>query len=152
MPEPRKQVKEFAPKIKVFQINPEKVKEVIWKWWEVINKIIEQCDNIKIDFEDDGTCYLTHSDQAMIEKAEKIIRDIALDLEVWQTYEANISRIEDYWLFVDLPKWKKWLCHISDVWQKITDWLSKHFQIWQTMTVVIKEIDNMWRIKVKRKI
>jgi polyribonucleotide nucleotidyltransferase len=72
MPEPRKQVKEFAPKIKVFQINPDKV----------INKIIEQCDNIKIDFEDDGTCYLTHSDQAMIEKAEQIIRDIALDLEV----------------------------------------------------------------------
>ena len=152
MPEPRKQVKEFAPKIKVFQINPEKVKEVIGKWWEVINKIIEQCDNIKIDFEDDGTCYLTHSDQAMIEKAEKMIRDIALDLEVWQTYEAKISRIEDYGLFVDLPKWKKWLLHISDLWQKITDWLSKHFQIWQTMTVVIKEIDNMWRIKVKRKI
>jgi polyribonucleotide nucleotidyltransferase len=88
----------------------------------------------------------------MIEKAEKMIRDIALDLEVWQTYEANITRIEDYGLFVDLPKGKKWLLHISDLGQKITDGLSKHFQIWQTMTVVIKEIDNMWRIKVKRKL
>jgi polyribonucleotide nucleotidyltransferase len=43
----------------------------------------------------------------MIEKAEKLIRDIALDLEVGQVYEANITRIEDYGLFVDLPKGKK---------------------------------------------
>lgn len=95
---------------------------------------------------------MTHPDQAMIEKAEKIIREIATDLEVWQSFEANISRIEDYGVFVDLPKGKKWLCHISDLGQRFEGWLEKHFKIWQTMNVVIKEIDNMWRIKVKRKL
>jgi polyribonucleotide nucleotidyltransferase len=48
----------------------------------VINKIIEDCGDIKIDFDDDGTCFLTHPDQAMIEKAEAIIMEIVTDLEV----------------------------------------------------------------------
>lgn len=152
MPESRLEVKEFAPKIKVFQIKPEKVKEVIGKWGDVINKIIENCDNIKIDFEDDGTCYLTHSNMEMIKKAEGIILEIATDLEVGQVFEAKISRIEDYGLFVDLPKGKKWLCHVSDLWQRYTEKLDKYFQPGQLMNVIIKDIDNMWRIKVKRKL
>ncbi|HPC34719.1 MAG TPA: polyribonucleotide nucleotidyltransferase, partial [Candidatus Absconditabacterales bacterium] len=152
MPTHRAQVKESAPKIRVFQINPDKVKEVIGKGGDVINQIIEDCDGIKIDFDDDGTCFLTHPDQAMIEKAEKIIREIATDLEVGQSFEANISRIEDYGVFVDLPKGKKGLCHISDLGQRFEGGLEKHFKIGQTMNVVIKEIDNMGRIKVKRKL
>ena len=68
-----KQVKEYAPKIHVFSIKPEKIKDVIGKGGEMIDKIIEQCDNIKIDFEDDGTCFLTHSNQAIIEKAKNLI-------------------------------------------------------------------------------
>ncbi len=150
--EPRKQVKEHAPKIRVFKINADKVREVIGKWWDVINDIIERCGNIKIDFDDDGTCFLTHPDQAMIEKAEAIIMEIVTDLEVWQSFEGKISRIEDYGLFVDLPKNKKWLCHISDLGQRYDDKLDKHFKIWQVMNVTIKEIDDMWRIKIKRKL
>jgi polyribonucleotide nucleotidyltransferase len=150
--QPRSQVKESAPKIRVFKINADKVREVIGKWWDVINDIIERCGNIKIDFDDDGTCFLTHPDQAMIEKAEAIIMEIVTDLEVWQSFEGKISRIEDYGLFVDLPKNKKWLCHISDLGQRYDDKLDKHFKIWQVMNVTIKEIDDMWRIKIKRKL
>lgn len=148
---PRSQVKEFAPKIRVFKINADKVREVIGKWWDVINKIIEDCGDIKIDFDDDWTCFLTHPDQAMIEKAEAIILEIATDLEVWQTFESKVARVEDYWLFVDLPKGKKWLCHISALGQKFTDDLNNHFKVGQILNVVISEIDNMGRIKVKRK-
>jgi len=148
---PRLQVKEFAPKIRVFKINADKVREVIWKGWDVINKIIEDCGDIKIDFDDDGTCFLTHPDQAMIEKAEKIILEIATDFEVWQAFEAKIARIEDYWLFVELPKGKKWLCHISALGQKFTDDLNNHFKVGQVINVIISEIDDMGRIKVKRK-
>jgi polyribonucleotide nucleotidyltransferase len=95
---------------------------------------------------------LTHPDQAMIEKAEAIIVEIATDFEVWQEFEAKISRVEDYGLFVDLPRGKRWLCHISALGQKFTDGLEKHFKIGQLLNVVVSEIDNMWRIKVKRKL
>ena len=80
--DPRPAVGKYAPKIHVFTVDPEKIREVIGKGGEVINKIIEQCDKIKIDFEDDGTCYLTHPDQAMIDKAKAIILEIVTDLEI----------------------------------------------------------------------
>ncbi len=150
--EPNKQVKEFAPKIRVFKINEDKVREVIGKWWEVINDIIERCGDIKIDFDDDGTCFLTHPDQVMIEKAEAIIMEIVTDLEVGQVFDAKVARIEEYGLFVDLPKGKKWLCHISALGQRFTDKLDKHFKIWQELKVQISEIDDMGRIKVRRKL
>lgn len=150
IPEPNKQVKEHAPKIKIIRIKPDKIREVIWKWWEVIDKIIEQCDNIKIDFEDDGRCFLTHKNQDIITKAEDLIMEIASDLEVWQKYEWKISRIEEYGLFIDLPKWKKWLCHISNLWQKYEWPLSKYFKLWDTMNIVITNIDQQGKIQIKR--
>ena len=117
--QPREAVKEYAPKIYVFKINPEKIKEVIGKGGEVIDKIIEQCDNIKIDFEDDGTCFLTHSKQEII---------------------------------VQLPKGKQGLCHVSNLGQKFTDGLDKHFKVGDAIHVVISQIGQDGKIAVKRKL
>ncbi|MDO4714164.1 MAG: S1 RNA-binding domain-containing protein [bacterium] len=150
--QPRAQVKEHAPKIHVFKINPDKIKEVIGKGGEVIDKIIEQCDNIKIDFEDDGTCFLTHADQAMIEKAKSLILEIATDLEVGQSFNAKITRIADFGLFVQLPKNKQGLCHVSNLGQKFPDGLDKHFKIGDMINVVISQIGHDGKIAVKRKL
>ena len=150
--EPRAQVKEYAPKIHVFSIKPEKIKEVIGKGGEMIDKIIEQCDNIKIDFEDDGTCFLTHSNQATIEKAKNLILEIATDLEVGQSFEAKVVRIADFGLFVQLPKGKQGLCHVSNLGQKFTDGLDKHFKVGDAIHVVISQIGQDGKIAVKRKL
>ena len=149
---PRAQVKEYAPKIHVFSIKPEKIKEVIGKGGEMIDKIIEQCDNIKIDFEDDGTCFLTHSNQAIIEKAKNLILEIATDLEVGQSFEAKIVRIADFGLFVQLPKGKQGLCHVSNLGQKYPDGLDKHFKLGDLINVTISNIGQDWKIAVKRKL
>ena len=150
--EPRTQVKEYAPKIHVFSIKPEKIKEVIGKGGEMIDKIIEQCDNIKIDFEDDGTCFLTHSNQAIIEKAKNLILEIATDLEVGQSFEAKVVRIADFGLFVQLPKGKQGLCHVSNLGQKYPDGLDKHFKLGDLINVTISNIGQDWKIAVKRKL
>ena len=150
--QPREAVKEYAPKIHVFKINPEKIKEVIGKGGEVIDKIIEQCDNIKIDFEDDGTCFLTHSKQEIIEKAKNLILEIATDLEVGQVFDAKVVRVEAYGLFVQLPKGKQGLCHVSNLGQKFTDGLDKHFKVGDVIHVVISQIGQDGKIAVKRKL
>ena len=106
----------------------------------MIDKIIEQCDNIKIDFEDDGTCFLTHSNQAIIEKAKNLILEIATDLEVGQSFEAKVVRIADFGLFVQLPKGKQGLCHVSNLGQKYPDGLDKHFKLGDLINVTISNI------------
>ena len=151
IPAPRNGVKEYAPKIHVFKIDQDKIKEVIGKGGETIDKIIEECDNIKIDFEEDGTCFLTHPNQEIIDKAKKIILEIATDLEVWQSFTAKVVRVENYGLFVQLPKGKQGLCHVSNLGQKFTDWLEKHFKVWDEINVVISQIGHDGKIAVKRK-
>ena len=150
--EPKTQVKEYAPKIHVFSIKPEKIKDVIGKGGETIDKIIEQCDGIKIDFEDDGTCFLTHSNQAIIEKAKNLILEIATDLEVGQSFEAKVVRIADFGLFVQLPKGKQGLCHVSNLGQKYPDGLEKHFKLGDLINVTISNIGQDGKIAVKRKL
>ncbi len=106
LPAPRPQVGRYAPKLEILHINPDKIKEVIGKGGEVINKMIEQCDGIKIDFEDDGTCFLAHPDQEMINKAKALISEIVTDLEVGQQFDGEISKVEDSYMFIRLPKGK----------------------------------------------
>lgn len=145
---PRDHVATYAPKIFSIKVPMAKVKEVIGKWWDVINKMIEECGGIKIDFEEDGTCYLTHQDQAMIDKALAMIKEIITDLEAGQEFDAKITRVEDYWLFVQLPKNKMWLCHISNLGQRYETPLTNHFKIWERIRVKIKWIDHDWKVAV----
>jgi len=145
---PRATVGQYAPKIKIIKIKPDKVREVIGKGGEVINKIIEENGGIKIDFEDDGTCYLTHPDLAVIAKVEEIVLEIASDLEVGQEFDAKIKRIEDYGLFVELPKKKMGLCHISNLGSRYTTPLTAHFKLGETIKVKIKSVDADGKVAV----
>ena len=106
IPAPRASVATYAPKIHIMKINPAKIKEVIGKGGDVINKIIEVSGGVKIDLEEDGMCFITHQDQASIDKAVEMITEIITDLEVGQTFDAKITRVEEYGIFVALPKKK----------------------------------------------
>jgi polyribonucleotide nucleotidyltransferase len=116
----------------------------------VINGIIEVCGGVKIDFEDDGTCFITHNDQAMIDKAVAMIEDIAVDLEIGVSYDGVVSRVEDYGLFIALPKKKSGMLHISKIGQKYEDSLTKHFKIGDKMKVKITAVDDKGRINLER--
>lgn len=148
IPEPRKKLGQYAPKIKIIKIKPDKVREVIGKGGDVINGIIENHPGVKIDFEDDGTCYIAHGDQAVIDKVVAIIEEIAADLEIGQEFDAKIKRIEDYGLFVELPKKKMGLCHISNLGERLTTPLTAHFKLGQVIRVKIKGIDPDGKVAV----
>jgi len=147
---PSAQMNKYAPKIISFMVPIDKVKDVIGKGGEIINKIIEECNDIKIDFEEDGTCFLTHSDQNAIDKAMEIIKDITEDLEVGKTYDWTVSRIEDYGIFVQLPKKKSGMCHVSKLWLPRWADLNKSFKIWDKLKFKLTGIDDRWRLNLEK--
>ena len=95
---------------------------------------------------------MTHSKQEIIEKAKNLILEIATDLEVGQVFDAKVVRVEAYGLFVQLPKGKQGLCHVSNLGQKFTDGLDKHFKVGDAIHVVISQIGQDGKIAVKRKL
>lgn len=149
IPAPRTAVGTYAPKIFTMKISPDKIKEVIGKWGDVINKIIEVSGWVKIDLSDDGMCFITHQDQLAIDKAVEMIKEIITDLEIGQTFDAKITRVEEYGIFVQLPKKKMGLCHVSQLGQKFTPPLTNHFKIGTTLKVTITWIDPTGKIWCK---
>ena len=114
IPETAEQLSVYAPKIISFQINPEKIGDVVGKQGKVINKIIEQTGT-KIDIEDDGTvCVACFGDVANAERAKAIIQSIAHDPEVGDMFVGVVVRIlSKVGAFVEFAPGKDGMVHIS---------------------------------------
>lgn len=92
---PREQLSPYAPKIAMMNIDPDKIKDVIGPGGKMINEIIAQCDNVKIDIDDDGKVVIYHNDYDTIEKAKQMISDIVRVAKVGDVYAAKVVRLEN---------------------------------------------------------
>ncbi len=112
LPAPRKELSIYAPKIVSFNIDPDKIRDVIGSGGKTINKIIEDT-GVKIDISDDGQVFVASADQAAIDKAKSIILGIVLDPEVGDVYEGTVVRMLDFGAFVEFAPGKDGMIHIS---------------------------------------
>lgn len=135
--EPRKEVSKYAPKMVTFNINPDKIREVIGTGGKVINDIIATCGNVKIDVEDDGRITIYHTDKAMIEKAKERIDNIVREAKVGEIFEGKVTRVENYGAFVNLFGDTDGLCHVSRLGWKYIDDASNVVKVGDTLKVVV---------------
>ena len=114
IPAVNEKMSDYAPKIITFQINPEKIGDVVGKQGKVINKIIEQTGT-KIDIEEDGTvCVACYGDVANANRAKAIIQSIAHDPEVGDMFVGVVVRIlSKVGAFVEFAPGKDGMIHIS---------------------------------------
>lgn len=112
LPEPRKNMSKYAPKIINFSIDPEKIKDVIGSGGKVINKIIEET-GVKIDINDEGQVFIASVDENGASKAKTIIMSIVKDPDVGDIFEGKVVRIMQFGAFVELTPNKDGMIHIS---------------------------------------
>ena len=124
IPEPRKEVSKYAPKTMIFNIKPERIKDVIGKGGEMITKIICEASNViavtdpnavKVDLEDDGRVIIYHSNQEVIDKTANMIKDLVKEVEEGKIYSAKVVKVEDFGCFVQLWPGCEGLVHISEL-------------------------------------
>ena len=150
IPEPRKEMSPYAPKIINITIDPDKIREVIGPGGKVINGIIDQT-GVKIDIEDDGRVFIYGTDVAAAEKALKMVEDIVKEVEVGEVYEGKVMRILDFGAFVEILPGKEGLVHISKLaWERVGK-VQDVLNIGDTVTVKVVEIDDQNRINLSRK-
>ena len=110
--EPKKELSKYAPKIIRFNIDPDKIKDVIGSGGKVINKIIDET-GVKIDISDDGMVFIACEDIDRAERAKAIVLAIAKDPEVGDVFEGPIVRILQFGAFVNIAPGKDGMIHIS---------------------------------------
>ena len=145
IPEPRKELSPYAPKIVTMQIPTDKIKDVIGTGGKTINKIIEQT-GVKIDIEEDGKVFIYSENQENGEKAEKIIKQITRDLVVGEVYDGTVKEIKPFGAFIDLGGGKEGLLHISKVSHKHIDNINDVLSVGDEVRVKVSNIDDHGKI------
>ncbi|MDE5539705.1 MAG: polyribonucleotide nucleotidyltransferase, partial [Bacilli bacterium] len=160
IPEPRKSLSKYAPKIDTFMINPEKIKDVIGRGGEMITKIILEASNVKtvndkdavkVDLEDDGRVIIYHTDAEIIAKTRKMIEEVIREVEVNAVYTGKVVKVEDFGCFVELWPGCEGLVHVSELDYKRVEKPKDVVSVGDKIIVKALGFDNRGRLNLSRK-
>ena len=151
MGQAKTEVSDFAPRLYVMKINPEKIRDVIGKGGAVIRALTEETGT-QINIEEDGSITIASNDSAKADEAKRRIAEITAEVEIGKTYEGAITKILDFGALVNLMPGKDGLLHISQIAhervEKVTDYLSEG----QIVKVKVLETDEKGRVKLSMKV
>lgn len=148
MPEARKDMSPYAPRVEAIQINPDKIREVIGKGGETINKIIAET-GAEIDIKDDGTVMIASPDKNSIDAAIKYIKTITAEPEVGKIY-ANVPVVSvmDFGVFVQIMPGKDGLVHVSEMSEERINKPSDVAKEGDLVTVKLVAVDERGRLNL----
>lgn len=158
--EPRKEVSKYAPKTMTFEINPNKIKDVIGKGGEMITKIILEASNVKavtdinavkVDLEDDGRVIIYHNDQEIINKTAEMIKEVVREVEDGKVYTGKVVKVEDFGCFVELWPGTEGLVHVSHLAEERIEKPSDVVKVGDEIIVKSLGYDKRGRLNLSRK-
>ncbi|WP_394949591.1 polyribonucleotide nucleotidyltransferase [Streptococcus alactolyticus] len=150
IPEPRAQLAPTAPKIDTIKIDVDKIKVVIGKGGETIDKIIEET-GVKIDIDEDGNVSIFSLDQAAIDRAKEIIAGLVREAKVGEVYRGKVVRIEKFGAFVNLFDKTDALVHISEISWTRTANVADVLEVGEEVDVKVIKVDDKGRVDASMK-
>jgi len=154
----RPEISQYAPKIVMVQIDPERMGEVIGPRGKVIHRIIDECGGdkleaggITIDTMDDGKIYVVGNNTDNIKKAVAMIHAIVTDPEPGKIYAGKVTRIMDFGAFVEIAPEKEGLVHISHLALERVNTVEDVVKLGDVIDVKLMEIDAQGRLNFSHK-
>jgi polyribonucleotide nucleotidyltransferase len=147
IPAPRTEMSQYAPRIIIMHINPDKIRNVIGTGGKIINEIIDET-GVQIDIEDDGSIFITSPDEASAEKAKKWIDNLTHEVKPGEIFNARITRIMNFGAFAEILPGQEGLIHISEIADRRIEKVEDVLKIGDVIPVKVKEIDNQGRINL----
>jgi polyribonucleotide nucleotidyltransferase len=148
---PRADLSPHAPRVEAITINPEKIREVIGKGGETINKIIAET-GAEIDIKDDGTVMIASPDKKSIDAAIQYIQALTAEPEVGKIYEnVPVVSVMDFGAFVQIMPGKDGLVHVSEMKEERVEKPSDVVKEGDKVTVKLVAIDDRGRLQLSMK-
>ena len=151
IPTYRDELSKYAPKVEMFRINPDKIRDVIGAGGKNITELIKECNDVKIDIEQDGRVFVMHSDRQWITKAKELIMNIVREAEVGKIYTGKVVKVVDFGAFVELWPGCEGMVHISELEEKRVKEVKDVCQEGDEIVVKVLAIDEKGKIKLSRK-
>lgn len=143
IPEPRKEVSPYAPKIEIITIPEDKALTVIGPGGKNVREWRDKL-GVSVWIHEGGRTSLTSMDQEAIEKVKAIIRKLLEEVEVGKVYEGRVVRVEPYGIFVEILEGKTGMLHVSKMGERVRDVRAK-FKVGDTIKVKVLAIDEKGR-------
>jgi len=141
IPETRDHLSPYAPKIISFNIDPEKIRDVIGTGGKVINKIIDET-GVKIDITDEGKVMIASVEAENAEKAKQMIMDICFEPEIGAKYIGRVVNIMQFGAFVELRPNIDGMIHISKLADKRVEKVEDVLVLGDKVEVEVIKIDK----------
>ncbi len=149
--EPRAEMSPYAPRVESISINPDKIREIIGKGGETIQKITAETGT-EIDIRDDGTVMISSPDKSHIDAAIQWIKGITEDPEVGAIYyDKPVVSVLDFGAFVQIMPGKDGLVHVSEISEERTEKPSDKLKEGDKVTVKLVAIDDRGRLQLSMK-
>lgn len=147
----RPKLSAYAPRVEAIKINPDKIREVIGKGGEVIQKIVADT-GADIDIKDDGTIMIASPDLDSIEAAKERIQAIVAEPEIGKIYKnAEVVNVQDFGVFVQILPGKDGLVHVSEMSDSRVNNPSDMLKKGDRVNVKLLGIDDKGRLKLSMK-
>lgn len=147
IPEPRKEISPYAPRIEKLMVNPEKIGAIIGKGGEMINKITSETGAM-VDIEDSGLVTVSGNDMESIQKAVDWIRGLVEEPEVGKTYTGTVATIKDFGAFVTILPGIDGMLHVSQISDKRIANVGDVLKVGQKVKVKLTAIDDRGRLSL----
>lgn len=147
---PNPEMSQYAPRIIVMHINPDKIRNVIGTGGKIINEIIDET-GVEIDIEDDGSVFITSIDKQSAEKAQEWINNLTREVKAGEIFQAKVVKIMAFGAFVELLPGQDGLIHVSEIADKRVEKVEDYLKIGQIVPVRVKEVDTQGKISLTMK-
>lgn len=150
LPESRKALSPYAPRIEKIKINPDKIGAVIGKGGETI-KEITSASGAQIDISDDGLITIAAIDTKSIECAMNMIKNLTEEPEIGMVYDGKVVSIKEFGAFVNIMPGIDGMVHISELDDKRVEKVTDVLREGQIIKVKLIGIDERGRLSLSVK-
>jgi len=148
---PRGELSEYAPKIRSFAVNPDKIGAIIGPGGKIIKRIQRE-NNVNIDIDDETSVVSVAAETVEdLEKVVKLINSLVKDIEVGEIYEVKVEKIVNFGAFCEIAPGKSGLIHVSELSDEFVKEVEEFLKIGDIIKAKVIGVDPQGKIRLSLK-